>query len=315
MTKVVALGGNGFLGTQVSGAFTQHGYRVEIVSRRTGIDARDADSLTRFMVRCRPDIVVNCMHHGGGIAYNSKCPVAIFEDNLLTGFNALRAAVRSGARKFVSIMGNSSYPGALEWHEESRWWNGPLHESVMASSMPRKALWVQAWAYQQEFNFRSIHIVLPNMYGPGDHFEPERSHALAALLRKVWEAKQTGAHEVSVWGTGKPVREWLYVEDAAEGILRAAEHYDEIEILNLGRGEGHSIRELAETIRELLNWRGEFVYDATRPDGAPAKVFDIVKLTAKLAWKPPTSLREGLQKTIEWFAQNRRIPAAASRSV
>jgi GDP-L-fucose synthase len=315
MTKVAVLGGSGFLGMHVARAFARRGWRVETASRRTGIDARDAAALTRFLEHCRPSLVVNCMHHGGGIAYNARCPVAIFEDNLLTGFHALQAAVRAGAEKFVSIMGNSSYPGALERHEESRWWDGPLHESVMASSMPRKALWVHAWAYRQERGFPSIHLVLPNLYGPGDHFEPERSHALAALLRKVWEARQAGGREVAVWGTGKPVREWLYVEDAAEGIVRAAERYDEIEILNLGRGEGHSIRELAETIRALLAWQGEFVYDAARPDGAPVKVFDIAKMLRELAWKPPTSLREGLEKTIAWFAEQPASPAAAARSL
>lgn len=313
MTKVVVLGGNGFLGTHVAAAFAQHGYQVDIASRRGGIDARDAEVLTRFLARCRPEIVVNCIHHGGGIAYNARCPIAIFEDNLLTGFNALHAAVQTGAGKFVSIMGNSTYPGALERHEELRWWNGPVHPSVMSSSIPRKTLWVQAWAYQQQCGYGSIHLVLPNMYGPGDHFEPERSHALAALLRKVWEAKQTGSREVLVWGSGKPIREWLYVEDAAEGIVRATEHYNEIGILNLGRGEGYSIRGLAELIRELLDWQGEFVYDASQPDGAPAKVFDISKMTAKLGWKPPTGLREGLQRTIRWFAQKQGSLAVAAQ--
>jgi len=315
MRKVLVLGGTGFLGAHVARAFTRYGYEVEIASHRTGIDARDAEALTRFMAHCLPDIVVNCMHHGGGIAYNTRCPVAIFEDNLITGFNALRAAVRTGAGKFVSIMGNSSYPGALVCHEEGHWWDGSLHESVLASSVPRKALWAQAWAYQQECGYRSIHLVLPNMYGPGDHFEPERSHALAALLRKVWEAKQAGAAQVEVWGTGKPIREWLYVEDAAEGVVRAAEQYDEIEILNLGRGEGHSIRELAEMIREPLDWHGEFVYDMTRPDGTPVKVFDTSKMTAKLGWKPPTSLPEGLRKTIDWFAGCPARLTAATKSV
>lgn len=314
MTKVLVLGGNGFLGTQVSSAFVKHGYSVEIASRRTGIDARDASALTCFMERCPADIVVNCMHHGGGIAYNAQRPVAIFEDNLLTGFNALQAAARTRVRKFVNIMGNSSYPGALERHEESRWWDGPLHESVMVSSMPRKALWVQAWGYQQECSFQSIHLVLPNLYGPGDHFEPERSHALAALIKKVWEAKQTDSREVKVWGTGKPVREWLYVEDAAEGIVQATERYNEIEILNIGGGEGYSIRQLAEAIRDLLGWQGEFAYDATRPDGAPAKIFDTSKMIRKLGWRPPTSLQEGLRKAIEWFAQNQQILAPASSS-
>lgn len=314
MPKVLVLGGTGFLGTHVVRAFVRQGYQVEIASRGTGVDARDAELLSRFLAQSRPDIVVNCIHNGGGIAYNLQRPVAIFEDNLITGFNALRAAVRAKVGKFVSIIGNSSYPGALEQHEEKHWWDGPLHESVLVSSMPRKALWVQAWAYRQERDYQSIHLVLPNMFGPGDHFEPERSHALAALLRKVWEAKQAGVGEVEIWGTGKPVREWLYVEDAAEAIVRATELYDEMEVLNLGRGEGRSIRELAEAIREMLNWRGEFVYDLTRPDGAPAKVFDTSKMVAKLGWTPPTSLREGLQMTVEWFAQNQQDLAADYRN-
>jgi GDP-L-fucose synthase len=314
MPRVLVLGGTGFLGAHVFRAFVRLGYQVVIASRGVGVDARDAELLARFLEQSRPDIVVNCIHHGGGIAYNLQCPVAIFEDNLITAFNALRAAVQAGVGKFVSIMGNSSYPGAHERHEEKHWWDGPLHETVQASSMPRKALWAQAWAYQQECGYRSIHLVLPNMYGPGDHFEPERSHALAALLRRVWEAKQAGAEEVEIWGTGKPIREWLYVEDAAEGIVRATELYDEIGVLNLGSGEGQSIRELAEAIRELLDWRGEFVYDLNRPDGAPAKVFDTSKMAAKLGWKPPTSLREGLRRTVEWFAQNQQDLAADYRN-
>lgn len=314
MPRVMVLGGTGFLGAHVVRAFDRQGYQVESASRGTGVDARDAGLLAGFLAQSRPDVVVNCIHHGGGIAYNSQCPVAIFEDNLITAFNALRASVRAGVGKFVSIMGNSSYPGTLERHEEKHWWNGPLHESVLASSMPRKALWAQAWAYQQERGFRSIHLVLPNMYGPGDHFEPNRSHALAALLRKVWEAKQAGVGEVEIWGTGKPIREWLYVADAAEGIVRATELYDEIGVLNLGRGEGQSIRQLAEAIRELLDWRGEFIYDLARSDGAPAKVFDISKMAAKLRWKPPTSLQEGLRRTVDWFAQNQQDLAAAYRN-
>ena len=314
MPKVLVLGGTGFLGTHVVRAFDRSGCEVEIASRRTGIDARDAELISRFTTRCQPNIVVNCIQHGGGIAYNTRCPVAIFEDNLITGFNALRAAVKAGAEKFVSIMGNSSYPGALKRHEESCWWDGPLHESVLASAMPRKALWTQAWAYQKEFEFRSIHVVLPNMYGPGDHFEPERSHALAALLRKIWEAKHSGIEQVEIWGTGKPVREWLYVEDAAEGIVCATERHDGIEILNIGRGEGQSICELAEMIREILNWQGEFVYDTTRPDGAPVKTFDTVNMMTKLRWRPATSLQDGLRKTIDWFALQQGDRTAAAHN-
>lgn len=315
MAKVLVLGGRGFLGAHVVSEFARRGHAVETASRRTGVDARNFETLATRLEQSRPDIVVNCIHHGGGIAYNAKSPVAIFEDNLLTGFNALRATVKAGAQKFVSIQGNSSYPGALERHEESSWWDGPLHESVMASSMPRKALWVQAWAYWQQYGVRSIHLVLPNMYGPGDHLEPSRSHALAALLRKVWEAKQANTREVVVWGTGRPIREWLYVKDAAEGIALATERYDAIDILNLGRGEGYSIRELAETIRELLGWDGEFVYDTERPDGAPAKVFNVSRMVAKLGWRPATSLREGLRETLEWLRRSADSLAAVPGNV
>jgi GDP-L-fucose synthase len=147
--------------------------------------------------------------------------------------------------------------------------------------------------------------VLPNLYGPADHVEPERSHALMALVRKISEAKRLGLGQVEIWGTGTAVREWLYVEDAADGIVRATEEYESMDILNLGRGEGCSVRELAETIRELMGWQGEFVYDRSRPDGAPRKIFDVSRMEALLGWKPRTGLNEGIRKTIEWFAGER----------
>jgi len=299
--KVAVLGGSGFLGTHVVHAFARKGYEVEGCSRASGIDAQDENSLLTYLRQAQPDMLINCAHHGGGIAYNARNPVAIFEDNLLTGFNALRAAAKSGVRKFVNLMGNSTYPGALDLHQESVWWNGALHPSVAASSMPRKAHWAQGWAHRHETGFCSIHLVLPNLYGPGDHLEPTRSHALAALIRKTWEAKQAGVDRVEIWGTGKPIREWLYVEDAAEGIALAAESYNEIEILNLGSGRGCSIRELAELIGDALDWQGRFVFDTTRPDGAACKVPDVSRMKSALGWFPPTGLREGIRKTIAWF--------------
>jgi GDP-L-fucose synthase len=230
--------------------------------------------------------------------------VAVYEDNLLIGFNLIRAAVGCGVKKFVNLMPNCTYPGALEAYSEERWWDGPLHPTVMTYAMPRKALWVQSWAYRQEREFRSIHLVLPNMYGPGGHFD-ESAHALGALVRKVMEAKANGSSEIEIWGTGRPVREWLYVEDAAEGIVLAAERYDDIEIMNLGRGEGCSIRELAELIADVARWSGEFFYDTTRPDGAQCKILDVKKMKAVLRWSPPTGLRDGISRTIEWFNENK----------
>jgi GDP-L-fucose synthase len=303
--KVAVLGGSGFLGAHVVEAFARKGYEVDGCSRATGVDARDEPTLLAYLRSVEPEVLINCTHHGGGIAYNARNPVAIFEDNLLTGFHALRAAAKSGVKKFVNLLGNSTYPGDLGRHQESAWWNGALHPSVISSSMPRKAHWAQGWAHYQETGFCSIHLVLPNLYGPGDHLEPTRSHALAALIRKIWEAKQAGADKVEIWGTGKPIREWLYVEDAAEGITLAAERYNEIEILNLGSGQGCSVHELAGMIGSILDWRGDFVFDPSRPDGAACKVADVRKMKAVLGWVPPTGLREGLEKTIQWFLSRR----------
>ena len=300
--KVVVLGGKGFLGASVVDVFRRAGHDVEPCSRRTGIDARREPALTEYLGRIGPEILVNCAAHVGGIAYNEKCPVAIYEDNLLLGFTILRASYRAGVKKLVNIMPNCTYPGEMQLYSEARWWDGPMHPTVLTYGMPRKAIWVQAWAYQKEYSFQSIHLVLPNLYGPRDHFDPVRSHALGALIRKVVDAKRQGLRRVEVWGTGKPVREWMYVEDAAAGIVRAAQRYDSIEILNLGAGKGCSIRELAGMVREAAGWDGEFTFDLARPDGAPMKILDVSRMRAALSgWEPPTRLRDGIARTIESY--------------
>src|SRR3989454_4366865 len=261
MAKVVVRGGAGFLGANVVAALKHRGCDVESVSRRTGVDAREEPVLLAYLERVKPEILIHCAAHVGGIAYNARCPIAIFEDNLLLGFNVVRSAYRSGVKKLVNIMPNCTYPGEMDLYSEPHWWDGPMHPTVLTYGMPRKTLWVQAWTYQQQYGFRSIHLVLPNLYGPRDHFDVVRSHALGALIRKVADAKRNRTREVEIWGTGCPLREWMYVEDAAEGLLRAVELYDDIEILNLGCGQGCSIRELAEIVRQEAGWPGSFVYD------------------------------------------------------
>ncbi|MDA2912725.1 NAD-dependent epimerase/dehydratase family protein [Acidobacteriia bacterium AH_259_A11_L15] len=305
MEKILVLGGHGFLGANVVGAFEGKGYAVEAASRRTGVDARDESALTAFLERARPDVLVNCAAHVGGIAYNAQCPVAIYEDNLLLGFNLIRATFRCGVKKFVNIMPNCTYPGELDLYSEPQWWDGPMHPTVLTYGMPRKALWAQAWAYQQEHGFRSIHLVLPNLYGPRDHFDVVRSHALGALIRKVMDAKRTRLEEVEIWGTGRPIREWMYVEDAAEGVVLSTERYKEIEVLNLGSGQGCSIRELAEMIKSSVGWNGNFVYDTSRPDGAPRKILDVERMKHRLGWFPRVSLDEGIRRTVTWYFEHR----------
>jgi len=306
MQKVVVAGGLGFLGTNVVFAFQKKGYSIEVCSRRTGVDIQSFAQIREFLEKAKPDIVVNCTAHVGGIAYNAKCPVAIYEDNLLIGFNLVKAAVQCKVNKFVNVMPNCTYPGEALIYRESEWWDGPMHPTVLTYGMPRKALWVQTWAYKLECGFNAIHLVLPNLYGPRDHFDIVRSHALGALVRKIVDAKFNNEKQVQIWGTGTPVREWMYVEDAAEGIVIATEKISEVEILNLGSGQGCSIRELAEMVRRTVGWQGEFVYDTSKPDGAPQKILEVTEMKRKLEWFPKTTLSEGICKTVEWYLEHRQ---------
>jgi len=273
--KVVVAGGLGFLGANAVRRLEERGHEPLPVSRRTGVDIRGFDQINRFLARERPEVVINCAAHVGGIAYNALAPVEVYEDNLLIGFNLVRACYQNGVGKLVNIMPNCTYPGVAEVYREDEWWQGEMHDTVLTYGMPRKAAWVQCWAYKQKYGFNSIHLVLPNLYGPGDHFDPVH-----------------------------PVREWGYVEDAAEGIVLAMKQYNDIDILNLGEGKGYTIKEIAEIIKETVGWEGEFVFDPARPDGAPRKVLEVKKMRKLLGWEPRTPITEGIRKTVEWYTQN-----------
>ena len=305
MPQVVAVaGGFGFLGANVSKVLQEQGFEAVPFSRRSGVDIRDLQSISSFMKKVKPEIVVNCAADVGGIAYNSVNPVGVYENNLLIGFNLIKASFESGVKKFVNIIPNCTYPGVAEIYTERGWWDGPMHDTVVTYGMPRKALWVHAWALKMKHGFKSIHLVLPNLYGPNDHFDPIRSHALGAIIRKVMDAKMKNKNSVVVWGSGTPVREWLYVEDAAEGIIKAIRIYDDIEIMNIGTGIGLTIREIAEMIKHAAGWKGDFVYDITKPDGAPKKILDVSRMKQILGWVPRTTIYEGIRKTVHWYTQN-----------
>jgi len=303
--KVAVAGGFGFLGSHVVEKLKERGYKEVIpFSRRTGVDIRIFDQINKFLAKVRPNVVINCASHVGGIAYNVLYPVEVFEDNILIGFNLVKACYLNDVEKLVNIMPNCTYPGVAEVYRESEWWDGEMHETVLTYGMPRKAIWVHCWAYKQKYDFNSIHIVLPNLYGPRDHFDPVKSHALGALIKKIVDAKLKNERKVVIWGTGNPVREWCYVEDAAEGIVVAMEKYNDIEIMNIGEGKGYTIKDIAYMIKEVVSWDGEFEFDTSRPDGAPKKILDVSKMRSILDWEPKTDIREGIRKTVEWYMRN-----------
>lgn len=307
MKKILVTGGNGFLGKNAVSMLKAAGYDVYSCDRDDA-DIRDYAAFSAYLKKLKPELVVHCAAHVGGIEYNRLHPVEVFEDNVAIGLNVVKACNESGVNNLINIMPNCTYPGDMDEYEESRWWDGPMHDSVLTYGLPRKMVWGACFAYCQKNKlFKPVHLILPNMYGPNDHFEIIRSHALGALISKIVDAKEKGKKNVEIWGTGKPVREWLYVKDGAEAILKTVQNLDKFErneIMNIGVRKGVSISELAEIIKEAVCWKGKFVYDKSKPDGAMKKIIVAEKMKKKLQWEPKTSLKEGIKETIEWYYAN-----------
>ncbi|MGB6045766.1 MAG: NAD-dependent epimerase/dehydratase family protein [Pirellulales bacterium] len=304
-SRVSVIGGGGFLGSQVARSLAARGCDPSVPRTAEGWDFRDPSSAQAFFEQHPTDVVFNCAARQGGLAYQRKFPADIFDDNLLLGFNTMRAAREAGVQKYVNVVAACSYPGYLDgMMSEADYWSGPLHETVVNYGFTKKAQVVQGWCYERQYGFNSIHLLMTNLYGPGEHFHPDRSHGLAALLLKFFDAKQNRLPKVEIWGTGRPVREWLFVEDAADAMIMAAEKYDNVEPINVSLGGGLSISELAEVIREIVGFEGELVYDTDKPDGALMKAFANDRLQQTVGWQPKTPLREGIRRTLTWLEAN-----------
>lgn len=304
--SVCVTGGQGFLGSRIMERLSDASAWTVSCSRATGCDLRNLGQAIRFFEEHRPEIVINCASNQGGIAYQKLYPGTIYYDNLLMGANTMEAARLTGVKKYVNIIAGCAYPGDPRdgiLHEDE-FEAGPMHPTVENYGMTKRAAVMQAKVYRRQYGFDAISLILINLYGPGEHFPPDRSHALAALLRKFYEAKRDKLPEVVVWGTGRAVREWLYVEDAVEGILRATERYDDVEPLNIAVGHGLPISELAALIAQIVGYEGRIVYDTSKPDGALRKTGDITKMKRLLGWEPQLPIREGIKRTLDWFVAN-----------
>jgi len=300
--RILVTGGTGFLGSNVVELFKKlDNYEVYSCSRKEGIDIRDYENFSRFVTKIKPEILVHCAAHVGGIAYDAMHPVEVFEDNIKIGINTVKVVAENNIKYFINIMPNCTYPAKYDEYIEENWWNGEMHPSVVVYGFPRKMMQVACFAYLKKYNFKVVHLILPNMYGPGDHFDPVRSHAFGALIAKIVNAKKDNEKTVEIWGTGRPVREWLYVKDGAEAILKALGNIDKIDnndILNIGTNKGISIADLAEMIKKEVGWQGEFVFNTSKPDGAISKTLSAVKMKKYLNWEPTTNLKDGIKKTI-----------------
>lgn len=300
--KIFVPGGNGFLGKRVVKKLEERNIDYVSLSLRDGYDFRNFEQTKDLFEKERFDAVINCAAFVGGIQFGYEKPGEIFYNNILMSTYLMEASRLTGVTRFINPISNCSYPAHLTKNfKEEEWWDGPLHESVLVYGFVRKASWVQSWAYYKQYGSVTINLILPNMYGPGDHFDEKRSHALGALIMKFVEAKRKNLPSVTVWGTGKPIREWLYVDDGAEILIKSLEIQQTIEPINVGVGKGISILELANLIKEVVGYKGEIVLDESMPDGAPYKTMNNERLKEIFNWEPPTSLREGIEKTVEWY--------------
>ena len=297
--KVFVAGGTGFLGKRVIKKLEEKKMNYVTTSRSPGVDFRNFEEVKAFFEKEKPDYVINCAAFVGGIKFGYEKPGEIFYNNILMSTYLMEAARLTGVKRFVNPISNCAYPAHLTKFKEEDFWSGPLHESVLTYGFVRKASWVQSWSYNKQYGFDTVNLILPNMYGPGDHFSETRSHALGALIMKFVEAREKKAPEIIVWGTGKPIREWLYVDDGAEVLIRALGIESVVEPVNVGVGKGISILELAELIKEIVGYQGKIVLDKTKPDGASCKIMVVDKMKKIFNWEPEISLKEGIKETVQ----------------
>ena len=301
---ILVTGSTGFLGKRVCRMLDSQGVPYLGASLQEGPDLRERHETLAFFQEKKPTQVLNCAAFVGGIQFGYKHPAELFQNNLLMTLNLLEAAKISKVKRLVNPISNCAYPGDATFFKEDEFWNGPLHESVMVYGFVRKASWIGAWAYAKQYELDVINLILSNMYGPEDHFEEERSHALGALIMKIVRAKQTGQEHVIVWGSGKPVREWLHVDDGAEAMVRALDVAPYVDPINIGVGKGISIWEMALLIKDLVGYEGELVLDISKPDGAPYKTVDGSRGAKHFGWSPNRDLMQGVAEAIQWYVEH-----------
>lgn len=304
--KILLTGGAGFLGSHIVNQLRTKGVQEDqlIIPRSKDCDLRIWENCVEAVRDC--DIVIHLAGSVGGIGYNQKNPATLFYDNAMMGIQIIEAARQANVKKCVVIGTICAYPKftPVPFTEENLW-NGYPEETNAPYGLAKKMLLVQSQAYRQQYGFNSIYLLPVNLYGPGDNFNPASSHVIPALIKKFIEAKQENKPFVEVWGTGSASREFLYVEDAARGIILAAEHYNKAEPVNLGSGMEITIRELVTTIQKLSGYEGEIRWDTTKPDGQPRRQLDVSRGKKEFGFAAEVPFSEGLKKTVEWYLEHR----------
>lgn len=304
--RILVTGGGGFLGSHLVAALRKQGVPDEnlVIPRSSEYDLREKEVVQHVLQDI--DIVLHLAANVGGIGYNLRNPGSLFYDNLIMGALLMEEARKSGVKKFVSIGTVCAYPKftPIPFKEEDLW-DGYPEETNAPYGLAKKMLLVQGEAYRQQYDFNTLFLLPVNLYGPGDNFDPKSSHVIPALIRKFTEAKKNNTKEVTVWGTGKATREFLYVADAAEAIILATEKFNKSDPINIGSSFEISILELVTLIQEIVGYEGNVVWDTSKPDGQPRRKLDVSKAKKEFGFESKTNFEKGLRETIRWYENHR----------
>ncbi len=306
--RICVTGGAGFLGAFILKALAQRGANDIFVPRIEEYDLVNPVDIQRMLDVAQPDLLIHLAALAGGIGANRARPADFFYINLMMGVQLMHESWKRGVSKFVAIGTVCAYPKVTPVpFKEENLWDGYPEETNAPYGLAKKMLLVQAQAYRQQYGYNAIYLLPVNLYGPGDNFNLETSHVIPALVRKCIEAQERGDKEVVLWGDGSPTREFIYVGDAADGILSAAEFYDGSEPVNIGSGQEISIKHLAELITHLTGYEGRLVWDTTKPNGQPRRGLDTSRAAEYFGWRAGVNFEEGLRRTIAWYRENRKI--------
>jgi GDP-L-fucose synthase len=303
--RITITGGKGFLGSHLIGKLKEKGYGNLSIADLPEYNLVRIEDVRRMYEETRPDVVIHLAARVGGIGFNQENPGALFYDNIMMGVQLLHEGCLRKIVKFVALGTICAYPKFTPVpFKENDLWNGYPEETNAPYGLAKKMMLVQSQAYRQQYGFNAIFLLPVNLYGPGDNFDPRSSHVIPALIKKCVDASLNNEQEIVVWGTGRVTREFIYVEDAAEGIILATEKYDKSDPVNIGAGFEISIEDLAELIVELTGFKGRVIWDETKPDGQPRRMLDTTRALGEFGFMAKTSFQDGLKKTIDWYRQS-----------
>lgn len=302
MKKVIVLGGTGFHGSHVVQIAKEKGYDVYSISRREDVDIHDYPLFSAKLKEIQPDAIIDCAGHEGSVHYVNQRAAEVAYDTFQMALNIYRAVAEVCPKAvIINALGNCSYPGDATVAKESEWLTGPVHNSVLASGMEKRVKYVLAASYNKQHAIKSVNWIMSNCYGPGAGTNPNKLHAMNGIIIRLIKAQKNGDKEFEIWGTGTPIREWVYVEDAARMLVNSVEMPEQIYPVNFAQNKGYSIKEIAEMASRELNFPVKFIFNTLKPDGAPIKILDDIQFRTKYPDFKFTPIEQGIRETIEYY--------------